>query len=1465
MIKREIRVIAWNFIPLKQCGGFLEIIRWEFVGCCVSGNVEFFPLVFDDNDVVGNDCDPKGKYSVYGVLGSVSPVSLIPCVSENRRGFILEVLCCDCRLCKFKDCVKISDDLGLRRDSHCFSRIEYVYFCGVGSSPYFVFLKLVGSVLLLSGLRKKLVYIENEETRLMFVSTEMTCLSVPKLQQNEGYSFQNDKARINGNWELGMYIGVVRSTYMQGMVVELDEDVWLLLTDESLLLPHSVRVGSILSVRNVHIVNPKFTWGKMLILGACCKTNIRTISFSPLEIGCQPVYRSQSLLGKFMETLVFPARLWTLLLVQCLRKKFSGAFSEKEILGTKHKEGLVQTYARSTLPSSVFQSRHGSFTEFCKHDSCGSGSNINYSSLSLAMPFSYLVNNCERMFIISLLQMNNGIKILEECSQVGHPFREKRLSDQLIRRILPSKDIGVSLLGNLKICPATGRLQYIDGTASVDAVIPDIPSAWDINAIYEIAAVTPTGDAATNHELLIDWCTDWVAFPAALLAAVSFLCAHSAHRNESKGPLPSALDVRHRSNRRGSPDLAEDELVVLGKLTDSDGALGQPLKVVACWRSPIGAYEAWPTRSLRPTIAGHGSQLLKTLGLSGGIDHHLSFLLLPEQLKAAIEPLIGLFHGLLNGLLLSSHCSLQRLQPSLHSGHLFFQEDAATNHELLIDWCTDWVAFPAALLAALSFLCAHRHFTVHPCLSAINSTAKLDPGAFHLLYLTHKFPLQSRFHGDVSGKSRLFAEVMVLPWDLSIGVSNGAVFQTKMPQDDLVIGCHDAFSFKRCKTHLTSSCIDKVGLCNNFEEFENRSCDQPNNLLSLPHKTRITNRFRGASSIQFPCKVTGREIHGQVMDVPAALCFVDGNCDITDMLCSRKVLEFNSENFSKYKFMQIGGIYIMKHCAEKCLCDSHHMGSSMFITSDTKFWSLSFQFGEAMDCSSVSCNDLSYASHSTRKNLNRFCHQNELVLNPCSIADHGSFTDVDLHVAVDATDLSDVDIGFQSLKKLVLNLSLKPTNIFNIQQEVGCGNIMTGLFENQGIYSGIGLPEGKLISLQGIVARLYNSDGYSIDRIPCNRAAHNIHLPKSSIGKECSINLLVLTDCHMLQICGCLSKLDYPVGLGPGTVMARLNHGQRLDLLEQEIAGLPARVAREISTAMDTLKAEIANQITAGQERLRSELRSSQENGTPDNWDNPGPNCFTLTPVSFITINSVRETPSSVKSLFPIPEETIASCLISDLIQCDTGQPRRFHCSVVAVYFVMLERNTNMDKLLSQIQLGSPVVNIPLAGFIMDDGSSQCCCWTHGERAATFLRLYEEIPQAKSGSCWWRSKAASRSRVFSTPSYHIDRILKKHGRLRVKNYGSIHDASCQDIQLSDGSDCTFGGQDENLLKFIMLNACSSTLWNITGHAMDFDAVSMLEKNLLEEHMTLHALQNVWAREVCQVNPLAQAKELFQDL
>ena len=68
--------------------------------------------------------------------------------------------------------------------------------------------------------------------------------------------------------------------------------------------------------------------------------------------------------------------------------------------------------------------------------------------------------------------------------------------------------------------------------------------------------------------------------------------------------------------------------------------------------------------------------------------------------------------------------------------------------------------------------------------------------------------------------------------------------------------------------------------------------------------------------------------------------------------------------------------------------------------------------------------------------------------------------------------------------------------------------------------------------------------------------------------------------------------------------MARLNHGQQLDLLEQEMAGLPARVAQEITTALATFKADLNNQLAAGQEKIRSDLRSSL-NGSPSTWDNP--------------------------------------------------------------------------------------------------------------------------------------------------------------------------------------------------------------------------------------------------------------------
>ncbi|KAK2992317.1 hypothetical protein RJ640_020310, partial [Escallonia rubra] len=144
------------------------------------------------------------------------------------------------------------------------------------------------------------------------------------------------------------------------------------------------------SARNVHLVNPKFSWMKIVILGACFRTSIILKSFSPMEAGCRIHSYSQSLLGKFINSLAFSARLWAVLLISCFRKKFAGILSEKEILGSKHllcswsKEKAFRVPLSYRIRSSLLQ--HGVFTEFCKHDLCGCGDEPDHGHQKLVSP-----------------------------------------------------------------------------------------------------------------------------------------------------------------------------------------------------------------------------------------------------------------------------------------------------------------------------------------------------------------------------------------------------------------------------------------------------------------------------------------------------------------------------------------------------------------------------------------------------------------------------------------------------------------------------------------------------------------------------------------------------------------------------------------------------------------------------------------------------------------------------------------------------------------------------------------------------------------------------------------------------------------------------------------------------------------------------------------------------------------------
>ncbi|CAJ1978407.1 unnamed protein product [Sphenostylis stenocarpa] len=434
-LNREIRVTSWNFVPFKRHGrdvahGLLEIINWRFSDPSHGSNaLESLPLALN----CGRQTGARTR-SIHGVVESVGPISVVPCTMAastsdlnsgskvNLPGFLVQLVCCECKLCCSKEV--LIDKLSESRKGHSFTKTVIVYFCGSASSWHPAITKMIGVRVVVSGLKKKVVYVTKEVSQVMYVTVDESVLHVGSCSEN---CIPSLKSRIKGKGESGAYTGVVKGVYMQGMVLELDHDVWLLLTDQLHTSMHGLRVGSILSVRNVHFVNPKFSWTKIIILGACIKTSIVVQSFSPSETvlvaysyplqksdnsvqycRCNVVFPSTGMLGKFTQSLPFSARLWVLLLVSSFRKKFAGVLSDKEILGSKH-----------VLPERRASSDHGALVGLCTHD----------------------LNGCGRVLHCSFLKL---------------------------------------------IDPSTRRLRLVDATGGVDIFIPDLPLTWNPNEIYEV-------------------------------------------------------------------------------------------------------------------------------------------------------------------------------------------------------------------------------------------------------------------------------------------------------------------------------------------------------------------------------------------------------------------------------------------------------------------------------------------------------------------------------------------------------------------------------------------------------------------------------------------------------------------------------------------------------------------------------------------------------------------------------------------------------------------------------------------------------------------------------------------------------------------------------------------------------------------------------------------------------------------
>ncbi|KAF8404935.1 hypothetical protein HHK36_009830 [Tetracentron sinense] len=1284
IIGKEIHVLAWNFIPFKCGSGFLEIIRWSLPGSTDKigefATVDAFPLVSGSSV---REEQFQARSSVHGRLESVSPVSVVPCAVRSRTpqsnsgqdsssprnlsGFLAEIMVCECNLCRSKASVTALHNPNQGQNHHDFTQHVSVYFFGSASSWRAVISKLIGYVVSLTGLKKKLVFIGKEESYLMFVTTEKSVLHLPRLSMG---GLPLGRTVIVGRGESGGYTGIVTGVYMQGMVVELDEKVWLSLTDRLLALPHSLRVGALISLRNVHFVHLKFSWTRILLLGACFKTSISVKSFSPLEFRCHIRSLTQSLLGKFIESLAFSARLWVLLVVSCFRKKFAGIFSEKEILGSKHSQGVNRRkdWLRSIL-AHAYLHQHGLFMEFCKHDACSCGDEPSYGHLKLVVPISNFISHCEAMWVNMLVQLQNDSGKMGVNSHFSLLSCDGKSYGLFIRRIIPSEDIGVVLMGTLQISPSSGRLQLIDASGSIEVVIPDLPSNWNVNSIYEVQ----------DYNLVIEG-------------------------------LPSQVD---------------------------------------------------------PSI------VLKTEPFScRSIFHHV-------PLARDTHPFTVYVH--------------------------FYLRDAT---------------------------CQNVPLCLSSCIDRSSNSEELKSGTFHLLLVTHKFPVIQKFQGDsaISSRSSLFAEAIIMIWDLFLPGEKGRTLPTEVSKEKLKEHCKHNVSrnypenlcSKRSKiahppgTVLTSGSMDNSGdtgkksyghLSENFSPHCGFSSDLKSSNLSSP--------------LEMPCLVTmksfndHKSLRSGILQCKNPIVRDGGGCKPS----ARKILlEFKPESLFKYQLLRIGGYYIMQHSKEEFLCnlkDYKHINcGKALITSKMHLWSMSFSCDEVLPLTEPSQDCPSDVSP-TRKDvvLSEGYHQSELLFQRSPIQCPKACSDVHFHLSVDAMNFLKIDA------KALEEGMIRPGMIPGVSVDVSTciGTMMTAPAQSFGaVDPECTLPEGNLISLQGDVVFFHSFDGNCLNTHLSCETFGDIHQLRLFQGVITSVCIHVTIDHHIVKIHGVLSREAYPIGMGPG------------------------------------VNATFHRVLVMGQHELM------------------------LTPVSFIVINSIKEVNHhfSDRNFYPWSGadicndalmDTVSSGLISEIIQCLESKPMQFHCRVVAINMLLLEKhNRKSEKLQTRVQSQTPVVHIPLAGFVLDDGSSLCCCWTNAERAATLLRLHEEIPHKDFGNGCRRLKGTGIDNAHGTTFYHLGKILKNHSRIIVKNYGSMFDSSCQDIS-SVSSDNAISSSEEDFLKFIILNACGGSVLSVVGSVMDSNAIGWLEKELTEMEITMQPMQNIWVSEVRYMNPLAEARNMIQEL
>ncbi|KAH9314283.1 hypothetical protein KI387_022910 [Taxus chinensis] len=305
-----------------------------------------------------------------------------------------------------------------------------------------------------------------------------------------------------GHGGTGSYIGVVTGIHMQGSLIELDRNVWLLLSHQPLTQVHGLRTGVLLALMHVHFRTIQFAWEKILLLGACFRSHIVVKSFSPLRTIYNIRPHAWSLLSRYIESLPFTAAFWVLLITICFRRKFRGFFCEKEILGSKKHEGMVQRYVQ--LGCSSFHLHRDVLKEFFKHDSCPMGKSSK-SVFQLVAPIINFCRQIEAMWVdrFSIIWKNKKENLKEgsilRCKKEELGLNKDVDFRRFVRRIISSRELGLVLIGILQVSQQSGHLQLVDATGALDVVVPDFVSNSSLQNFYEVTDFNLVVEGFSGH------------------------------------------------------------------------------------------------------------------------------------------------------------------------------------------------------------------------------------------------------------------------------------------------------------------------------------------------------------------------------------------------------------------------------------------------------------------------------------------------------------------------------------------------------------------------------------------------------------------------------------------------------------------------------------------------------------------------------------------------------------------------------------------------------------------------------------------------------------------------------------------------------------------------------------------------------------------------------------------------------